>query len=135
MAAHPTQMIPLNKLIALDLETSGDARMFGLQPWRALQGRAKIKTYALAWWDRDGALQQAGGIWPTRQKLTEVLDRIAQSGRYCLTWNGTFDIGWLCADGHYPEVSRINWLDGMLLLAASGGRAGVRRDAGAASKL
>ena len=115
MAAENTSVIPLSKLIALDLETSGDAPLFGLQPWRAAQGRAQIKSYALAWWDDEGVLQQAGGIWPTRQKLTEVLDRIAKSGRYCLGWNVPFDIAWLCADGHYPAVSSINWLDGMLL--------------------
>jgi len=89
--------------------------MYGLQPWRMLQGAAKIKSYALAWWDDAGVLQQAVKLWPERADITEVLKRIAASGRTCLTWNGAFDIAWLCADGAYPEVWKIKWLDAMLL--------------------
>ncbi len=104
-----------SKLIALDLETGGDAPLFGLQPWRLPQGTAKIKSYALAWYGPDGTVQQAGKLWPSREDIRAVLDRIAASGRYCVTWNGAFDIAWLVADGLFPETWKINWLDGMLL--------------------
>ncbi len=71
---------------ASTLKQAATNRLFGLQPWRMLQGHARIKSYALAWWDAAGTLQQAGKMWPTRADLTAVLERIAASGRYCLTW-------------------------------------------------
>lgn len=109
MHIDPTQ------IIGLDLETGGDEKLFGLQPWRLNQGRARIKTYALAWQDANGQVQRAGKMWPDRATLHAVLQRLADSGRYVAVWNGAFDIAWLVANGHWPQVSKIKWLDGMLL--------------------
>lgn len=108
-------MIPIDNLISLDLETGGDAPLYGLQPWRLLQDHACIKSYALAWQDGTGAVQHAGKLYPDRQKLGAVLKLIRERGRYCVVWNGVFDIAWLCADGHFPDAWHINWIDGMLL--------------------
>jgi hypothetical protein len=101
------------KLCGLDLETPQVQPEFGLQPWRAATGEATIKTVAV--WSEDGRLRKTKRM-PTTENFRQLLQVAADRKYLMCTWNGVFDLAWLCALGLLPEVKACNWMDGILLL-------------------
>lgn len=97
--------------IGLDIETApeGDAdSVFALQPWRVLEGKAKITALAVA---------RAFGGAKLATSVTEMqsfLDELA--GKYVVTWNGIFDVSWLFASR--LKGGKVKWMDAMLLWKA-----------------
>lgn len=105
-------MAPL-KLIGFDIEDWGELPEYGLQPWRAKQGKAWLTSYAYAWGDED--IRVGGASRPTRDQLKRFLDFAAKQNLRIVGWNTSFDIAWLIAMGLREEVFACKWLDAMLL--------------------
>lgn len=101
-----------------DLETPQDVPEYGLQPWRAAQGLATVKTCAV--WQEDSEDGPAGlrGAMqlPSKTMLSGLLRHAADQGLVLVGWNVLFDISWLLALGLEEEVKAVKWLDAMLLL-------------------
>lgn len=98
------------KLLALDVETSGNQPGYGLQPCRVLTGDAWLTSIAFA---------TAGGVSATLNPdvgmIRKVLVSCARTKTTIVGWNTAFDIAWLIAVGLRDEVFACDWLDGMLL--------------------
>ena len=111
-------MNPLNDWIAFDVETIGDEDGYALLPWRATYHQAGIRTYALSW-IKDGKLKNravAAERDPQfRYNLSEMLKAQAASGKYLVTWKGTFDIAWLISLGLREEAYACKWIDALVL--------------------
>lgn len=118
------------KLLAFDIETSGELDEFALQPWRVPQMRAWITTFAIALRDDQGIIRSKGWVMPylrgerrttqelfeqTKGRLAGVLQKAIDEGYTIVTWNGVFDIAFLLAYGLEELVFKCKWLDGMLL--------------------
>lgn len=98
------------KLLALDVETSGNQPGYGLQPCRALTGDAWLTSIAFA---------SKGGVSATLNPSVEMIRRVlVDCARRKITivgWNTPFDMAWLIAVGLRDEVFACDWLDGMLI--------------------
>lgn len=91
----------------LDLETApneGHPQVFALQPWRAMEEKARVTCCS-------SVLGPAKPIIQTGS-LTNLLD-FHRVNAPTATWNGIFDIAWLIASGY--NVDDIRWFDAMLL--------------------
>lgn len=108
-------MIPLNKLIAFDVETQGEKQEYLLQPWRAATYEADIRMYSFAWFDEEGKIKTNLISPANRAALSDQFIRIAGQGQHIVGWNTPFDIGWLLGYGLRAEVFANKWLDAMLL--------------------
>jgi DNA polymerase I-like protein with 3'-5' exonuclease and polymerase domains len=103
------------KLIGFDIETTGDGLAFGLQPYRVLQGRARITSVAAVCEDGDILY---GQLEPSVDYLREVLRKGLEPDTYFIGWNVAFDTAWLVACGLEDEVRQVKWLDGEVLRRA-----------------
>src|SRR5690349_14991680 len=103
------------KVIALDLETTGDDPDYALQPWRVSQGRARIRALSVAWYDEHNKMQVKGELDPTAEQIGALLDYAAQTNRTVIAWNTPFDLAWLLAYELREKVDALRWWDGMLL--------------------
>lgn len=95
--------------IGLDLETApceGQPDPYALQPWRAIEGTARITSCAISRSNRQGF--SVIGHYPDIKSLLKK-----GKGSIFATWNGIFDIAWLHACGQ--EVGEYQWVDAMLL--------------------
>lgn len=100
----------LNMWRGLDLETQGEEPMYGLQPHRSIQNRARISAISIA--DDDNML---GQLYPGIEFMRKILSGCAQNKLPIVGWNVAFDASWLIAAGLEEEVFSCQWLDGMLL--------------------
>lgn len=107
-------MIDWTKAIAFDFETSGTLPEYALQPWRVKTGDAWITSLATIH-PAGSSFAKGGGLFPSKERLTELLTRAQATGAYIVGWNTVFDISWLLAMGLRDEVFKCKWLDGMLL--------------------
>ena len=103
------------KVIALDLETTGDDPDYALQPWRVSQGLARIRALSVAWYDEDNRMQVKGELDPSAEQIGALLDYAAQTNRTVIAWNTPFDLAWLLAYELREKVESLRWWDGMLL--------------------
>lgn len=115
-------MIQPEKITAFDVETSGKADLYGLQPYRAITGDAWLTTCATAWVDALGEIATEGLIAPKIEALAEWLDAQIEAENYIVCWNTAFDVAWLLALGRSrpdlgirKKVFAAKWLDGMRL--------------------
>ena len=98
----------MSDITALDIETApapGHPQLFALQPWRAREHTARITSVAVG--------NNKGQAKVTKDSIDHYLIELA--GKMVVTWNGVFDVAWLIASGYGDLVSRIHWVDGMLL--------------------
>lgn len=106
----------VDRLVAFDVETTGDEPLFGLQPWRVREGKARLTSYAVAerprpffTWAESPVDEQA------LDKLRSFLVTCAREDKIIVGWNTPFDVAWLLAYGMREEVFACQWLDAMLL--------------------
>jgi len=95
-------------MLALDIETApeqGHPEEYALQPWRLIEGKARISNIAIA--------KDTGESMLVTKGYRTLLHSLAGSDVY--TWNGVFDVAWLIAAGYWNEVKAIRWHDAMLL--------------------
>lgn len=98
--------------IGFDVETAGEKDEYMLQPHRVGKG-SQISSFACV--DEHG-LTIDRGLWPTREQLRQVLERIAADPMaICVGWNTVFDVAWLIAFDLEDVVRRITWFDGQVL--------------------
>lgn len=111
------QLIDTSKYVAFDIESFATPREFALQPWRGSDFH--VRSWALAQFDASKIVTRfeysQDGLYPDRQKLSDVLTRLADAGKTVVAWNAPYDIACLMAMGLYAEAWRVNWLDGMLI--------------------
>lgn len=103
------------KFIGFDIETAGEGDGFGLQPYRVLQGSARITSAAF--------VSESGDIFwsslnPNIESLRTQFQKAAASEATLIGWNTQFDIAWLIAAGLEEEVRKCTWLDGEVLRRA-----------------
>lgn len=98
------------KLLSLDVETSGNAPGYGLQPGRALTGDAWLTSIAFG-----SAAGVSATLNPSVDLVRRVLLNCARTKTTIVGWNTAFDMAWLIAIGLRDEVFACDWLDGMLL--------------------
>lgn len=100
----------------------GDApQVYALQPWRALEGTARITAMATAsavdyddFVDVRSGLAVDDKICTLNTDLPAMQSRLdALEGHSVVTWSGVFDIGWIYASG--LRGGKIRWMDAMLL--------------------
>lgn len=103
------------RLLGFDVETWGDQPTFGLQPFRAATGEARVTSYALATF-KAGEVLTGGTVLPSVDQLADFLERARRRGVYIAGWNTAFDAAWLIALGLRDLVYTNKWLDGLLLL-------------------
>lgn len=105
------------KLIGFDIETAGEGEAFGLQPYRVLQGSARITSCAFVSEDGDTIFAKLN---PTVEELREQFLQCATFDDHfvLIGWNTLFDVSWLIACGLEKEVRQCNWLDGEVLRRA-----------------
>jgi len=101
---------PMHNPIALDIETApvGDApQEYALQPWRYLEGTAKITCISVS---------RASGESILITKASQFRSLLSSlKGKLVWTHNGIFDTAWLIAYGFEEEVKAIKWGDTMIL--------------------
>lgn len=98
----------LSDMIALDIETEPVGRHpqeYALQPWRLMEGKARISCIGIAKLDGQALL--------TVEDYRSLLKSLA--GKWVPTYNGVFDVAWLISQGLWIDVKAINWIDVMLL--------------------
>lgn len=108
-----------SKIIAWDLETSGDLPAFALQPWR-WSAKPKPDT---SWVTSTSMIRHNGSalvnhgskLYPQPEDLRAFLEEAIENDWTVLGWNITFDLMWLFAMGLRDLVYRVKWLDAMLL--------------------
>lgn len=129
------------EVVGFDVETTGDAEYFGLQPHRLREGRARVTSMALSDGRMTDAIAEAAAnnrlclarreivpdsgelmewpdefgvakVEPTLEDVGLMLDTLA--GKWVVGWNTQFDIAWLIAMGLIDKVRRVKWLDGRL---------------------
>lgn len=104
------------RLIGMDVETTGNSEGYGLQPYRVLQGAARITSAAFV--TEDGT-ELFAKLNPAIDELRKVLWIIAREpDTYLIGWNTQFDCAWLVANGLEKEVRACKWLDGEVLRRA-----------------
>jgi DNA polymerase I-like protein with 3'-5' exonuclease and polymerase domains len=106
-------LLDLTRCVAFDVETQGDEDLFALQPFRHLQGAARVSAATFAWVEAPKTLKTDCILYPQNDWLQANLDRF--SGRRMVAWNAVFDAAWLIALGFEKEVFAYQWLDPMLL--------------------
>lgn len=102
------------RLLGFDVETWGDQPTFGLQPFRAGTGEARVTSYALASY-KAGEVITGGKVLPSVDDLARFLEKAHKAGVYITGWNTAFDAAWLIALGLRDLVYANKWLDGILL--------------------
>ncbi len=105
---------PATDWVCLDVETGGTEPEYYLQPWRVAEQKAWIRTYALSWVS-DGKIKHTATHEIDRYRMSQMLLRIAESGKTIVTWKGIFDISWFIGYGLIEECRRCKWLDAMVL--------------------
>lgn len=129
------------RMVGLDLETSGSKTEYALQPWRVAQGRAWITSAALLRrapivsdpkrlcsaklkLERLGPGLNASGYAavPAERRHRKMVRELreffvtARENKWTIVgWNIQFDIQWLIALGLEEDVFSVKWLDGSLL--------------------
>lgn len=105
------------RLMGIDIETPNEPQEFSLQPWRARNGEATIKSVAI--WapasDTSNSVSFAKRV-PTKEWFKELFEWAAANSVTLVTWNGLFELAWLHAIGLTKEVNACTWMDAMLLL-------------------
>ncbi len=105
------------KFIGFDIETAGEGEAFGLQPYRARQGRAGITSYAMV--DEAGKTITAR-LNPEVIDICNALNWAALEKDVTLIgWNTQFDVSWLIAIGLEKEVRACRWADGEVMRRAT----------------
>lgn len=104
--------------LTFDFETSGEPTEHALQSWRFKSGKSWLTS--LVWFcpdlnPRKGEEPIRGGLYPTKQDISEMLTFALDTKRRMVGWNTQFDAQWLIAAGFEKEVMHLKWLDGMLL--------------------
>jgi DNA polymerase I-like protein with 3'-5' exonuclease and polymerase domains len=104
-------------LIGFDIETAGSGDGYGLQPYRVLQGEARITSFAFV---TEAGNTLKAGLNPSIEDIREMLAWIAKTTptAYLIGWNVVFDCAWLIACGLEKEVRACRWLDGEVLRRA-----------------
>lgn len=97
---------------SLDLETAGTGPEFGLQPWRAKQGEARITAISTAAYDT--SMQVSGILLPEVEQIAAILEGFVRTNTTVIAWNAPFDMSWLIGVGLDDLVRRIRWVDAML---------------------
>lgn len=95
-------------VLSLDIETApeeGQPQEYALQPWRALEGKAKITCIGIARSNGEALLRT--------DNFEELLESL--QGQTLYTWNGIFDVAWLIAERHWKLITGIHWVDVMQL--------------------
>jgi len=90
--------------IGYDIETEGDEELYALQPWRVLEGTARV-TLSCAWYNDTPVVETSGFI--------DALTALRAAGKPVALWKGTFDLAFLYASG--IDISGISWIDGICL--------------------
>src|ERR1044072_4242740 len=103
------------KLWGIDFETRGEGDAFGLQPWRVLENKAEITSFAVV--DEDGCTI-FGELMPTVERLRTALKAAVEEDVTLIGWNTAFDVSWLIAVGLEKEVRACRWLDGEIMCRA-----------------
>lgn len=98
------------RFVGIDVETTGVAPGYGLQPCRALMGHGRISAVSVA---VNGKV--SGTLAPDARYLMRCLHLGAASDAYLVGWNVAFDAAWFIASGLEREVFACQWLDAMLL--------------------
>lgn len=101
-----------NQTTGFDLETEGDLAEYMLQPFRVTTGQARIKAVGAYYSFED---HKSGYLYPTTDKVAELLTGSMDDEQYVIGWNVAFDAAWLIAVGLEDLVFKIKWLDAMLL--------------------
>lgn len=96
------------QIAGLDIETApteGNPQEYALQPWRALEGTARITAMAVSYCDGTSDLVT------TLPEMQRILDKL--EGQAVACFNTIFDMAWIFASG--LKGSKILWMDAMLL--------------------
>lgn len=100
------------KFAALDLETAPEGdnpQVFALQPWRVLEGRARITSLATVLPGSKPALARHPA------EIRDHLQVLIDENIPVVTWNGIFDVAWLLASGYEALIRKLTLFDAMLL--------------------
>jgi DNA polymerase I-like protein with 3'-5' exonuclease and polymerase domains len=105
-----------SQIVSADLETSGSLPEYALQPWRMARGDMWI-TSASALLGGSIANPLISQLFPRKEQLVYVLERILFNDWIVLGWNIAYDISVLMAlgDDVADLCMQIRWLDGMLM--------------------
>lgn len=99
--------------IGLDLETDGEIRDYGLQPWRLPQQKAWITSFAAV--DENHTILRRS-LNPTVDQLRECLEHIATiPGAVVIGSNIKFDVAWFIVHGLEAQVRKLQWMDTRIL--------------------
>lgn len=106
-----------SKIVAADLETSGQLPEYALQPWRLPQRKSWITSASMMQATATGFRPVLSQLFPTKAQIAAMLERAIFNDWYVLGWNIAFDISYLMALG--PDIEdlcfKVKWLDGMLI--------------------
>lgn len=108
-----------SKVVAWDLETSGDKREYALQPWRweaaPTPGASWVTSTSMIRHSGEALVTHGSCLYPTAVVLRAFLEEAITNDWVVVGWNITFDIMWLFAMGLGDLAHRVRWLDAMLL--------------------
>lgn len=108
-----------SKIVAWDLETSGDLPEYALQPWRwapGLQpGSSWVTSTSMIRHDGSALVTHGSKLYPQPEDLRAFLEEAIENEWAVLGWHVTFDLMWLFAMGLGDLVYKVKWLDAMLL--------------------
>ena len=103
-----------DQFVAADYETTGIKPEYALQPWRIIQGKAWVTSFA--WVYREAGQTLTGGcIKPDPLVTAEFLHWCIQNNKVIVCWNATFDIAVMIALGFRDLVYQCRFIDGMLV--------------------
>lgn len=101
--------------LGFDVETSGSPHDYALQPWRVAQGTAWVTSIVAHDPVRKVGFDARFDLEDVRPAMDAMLRHAIAVDATIVGWNVTFDVQWLLAYGFDHLVSKVKWLDGMLL--------------------
>lgn len=101
-----------SRMIGFDFETSGTEHEYALQPWRIPQGSAWATNLV---WARKAPRFVENHLFPEHDDMVRMLEQAIDADATLVGWNTTFDVSILIAYGLKDLVTKVRWLDGMLL--------------------
>jgi DNA polymerase I-like protein with 3'-5' exonuclease and polymerase domains len=103
------------RVVAFDLETSGELPEYALQPWRLEQGKFWATSISVICHDGTQLTPFMSKLFPDRLDMANFLMNAIANKWTVVGWNLVYDISILIAYGLGDLVHQVKWLDGMLL--------------------
>lgn len=100
----------MKKFYGLDIETWGDEPGAPLEPFRVLQGKARITAISVV--DEEGN-KILSVLEPSPGEMQKALHYVEQEQGAIVAWHQIFELGWLYAAG--IDTSRVGWYDAKLM--------------------